>query len=100
LALGRRWQPSAWDRVQDAELAKSLAKRLAMGISGPVPRPVREVDLARLRASLMSGATELELDGHRKASVVQPPREEKSPDGPYRRWRLDTSDGQRIYVRL
>ncbi len=100
LALGRRWQPSAWDRVQDAGLAKSLAKRLAMGISGPVPRPVREVDLARLRASLMSGATELDLDGQRKASVVQPPREEKSPDGPYRRWRLDTTDGQLIYVRL
>lgn len=100
LALGRHWQPAAWDGVQDAELARSLAKKLATGrMAGTVPKAVRELDLTRLRGALNAGKTEVALDGLRTATVVQPPREEKGPEGPYRHWSLMTSDGQRLHVR-
>lgn len=99
LSLGRRWQPPAWDKVQDAALAKRLAKALATGETAAPPRAVRELDLTRLRGALNAGATEIDLDGVRTAAVEQPPREEKGPDGPYRHWVLTTSDGQRLHVR-
>jgi len=100
LALGREWQPAAWDEVQDAGLAKTLATKIVTGESNPAPRAVREMDLVKVRLALKGGATEVKLDGARTAVVTQPPREEKNQEGTYLRWRLDTSDGQRVYVRL
>jgi len=100
LALGREWQPAAWSEVQDAQLARSLARAIVTGERGKAPRPVREFDLVKLRVALKGGAREVDLDGLRTASVTQPPRQEESQDGAFLRWRLDTSDGQRVYVRL
>lgn len=100
LALGGEWQPGAWRDVQDAGLALALADKLVRGEGAPMPRPVRETDLVRLRLALKNKKTEVDLDGVRTATVQQPPRDERNADGPYRRWRLETSDGQRIYVRL
>jgi len=100
LALGREWQPAAWDEVQDAALAKALATKIVSGQGEEAPRPVREMDLVKVRLALKGGANEVKLDGMRTATVTQPPRIEKNQEGNYLRWRLDTSDGQRVYVRL
>ena len=100
LALGREWQPAAWDEVQDAALAKSLAAKIINGEGDPAPRAVRELDLVKMRLALKGGKTAMALDGVRTAVVTQPPRTEKNQDGTYLRWRLDTNDGQRVYVRL
>lgn len=100
LALGREWQPAAWNDVQDAALAKTLATKIVTGEADPAPRAVREMDLVKVRLALKGGATEVKLDGVRTAHVTQPPRTEKNQEGTYLRWRLDTSDGQRVYVRL
>lgn len=100
LALGRDWQPDAWNEVQDAELAKTLAAKLVRQHRDEVPRPVRELDLVKIRLALKSGTSEVQLDGVRTAKVGQPPFNEHNQEGDYLRWRLETSDGQRVYVRL
>ena len=100
LALGSEWQPAAWNEVQDAALAKTLASKIANGQADPTPQPVREQDLVKLRLALKGKKTEVSLDGVRTAVVRQPPLQEKNAEGSYLRWRLDTSDGQRVYVRL
>lgn len=100
LALGRDWQPAAWEEVQDVSLAKRLAAKIILGEADPAPRAVRELDLVKLRLALKGGKTQVDLDGVRTATVTQPPYVETNQEGTYQRWRLDTSDGQRVYVRL
>lgn len=99
LTHGRDWQPPGWLEVQDGALALALARKLATGVTGPTPRPVREVDLTRMRAALAGGQTTLELDGLRTATVLEL-RDERYHDTAFRHWILETSDGQRLHVRV
>jgi ADP-ribosylglycohydrolase len=97
---GSWWLPAEWALAQDAELAVELAAALADNLAWPRPKRVMAADLGGIRGAMLEGAIEVDLDGVRAAGVGHPPLAVQTPDGDSFRFRLLTSDNQRLYITL
>ena len=98
---GDEWLPASWLDVQDAAYVRRIAGRIARGPSGADQRPVERpaaprsilADLAR------NGDHEVALgDSTRVQATALPEPKPLSKSIAVRAWRLQTSDGQTLFV--
>ena len=98
---GDEWLPAAWRDVQDAAYIRCIAGRVARGLVGAEQRPVETsaapqsvlADLAR------NGDHEVALGETTRAEATALPNPKPlSKSITVRAWRLQTSEGQTMYV--
>ena len=98
---GVEWLPSPWLKVQDADYLRSMAQQVARGPEEanqyPVePYPAPQSILADLEHK---GKTQLALGEFKQVQATELPSPKSlSPSFYVRAWRLQTAEGQTIYV--
>ena len=98
---GIEWIPEPWLRVQDAGYLRRIASRLARGPDGADQRPVKPLaDPRSVFSQLVSTVgQEMILSGSiRVRATVLPDPKPIAKSIKVRAWRLNTTDGQTMYV--
>ena len=98
---GAEWLPAPWLDVQDAAYLRSVAGRVAMGPAGADKRPVeRPSNPQSILADLeRNGNREIALgDATRVQATLLPNPKSISKAITVHAWRLQTSEGQTLYV--
>ena len=98
---GVEWLPSAWFQVQDAEYLRNIASRIALGPCNAHQRPIEPLPhLEPIFSDLpWKGGHELVLGSATRArAVMLPDPKPIAKSIAVRAWRLDTSDGQTMYI--
>ena len=98
---GVEWLPTAWSQVQDAEYIQNIASLITLGPCNAHQKPVEPLfHLESIFSDLpRKGEHELVLGGATRArAVVLPDPKPIAKSIAVRAWRLDTSDGQTMYI--
>lgn len=98
---GVEWLPTSWSQVQDAEYIQNIASLITLGPCNAHQKPVEPLfHLESIFSDLpRKGEHELVLGGATRArAVVLPDPKPIAKSIAVRAWRLDTSDGQTMYI--
>ena len=98
---GIEWLPSPWLNVQDADYLRSMARQVALGPKAANKNPVETYPDARsILADLeRKGKTQVALGEFKQVQATELPSPKSlSASFSVRAWRLQTAEGQTIYV--